>query len=68
MTNDALGELCDILQSIGATITLYGKPVTEPELRAHVEGLVDCKLESMMPTQNVAEARERFLAAMEKQP
>ena len=33
--SDAFADLCAILRDIGATMTLYGKPTTEAEVRAY---------------------------------
>ena len=42
---DAISELMEVLKSVGATMTLYGKPVTEEALRDHVEQNVDAFLD-----------------------
>lgn len=44
--SDHIDELIELLRSVGATMTLYGKPVTADEVRAHatanvVERFVD---------------------------
>lgn len=46
--SDALAQLCKLLRECGATLTLYGKPVSEDELRAHVESSVDERLTSLL--------------------
>lgn len=41
---DLIGQLCDAVGDAGGTMRLHGVPVTEGELRAHGEQLVDDKL------------------------
>ncbi len=41
---DHLAELMELLRSVGATVTLHGKSVTEDELRGYVNGRVDERL------------------------
>lgn len=69
---DLIGELCALIQEAGLTLTLYGKPVTEPALRSFVEESVKSRIINTMclePTinlnRNVAKEKELFLAAME---
>lgn len=38
---DMIGALCLAVKEAGLTMTLYGTPVSEPELREHVGGIVD---------------------------
>jgi hypothetical protein len=42
---DLIAELCDAVREAGGVMRLYGKPVTDDELRWHAEGLVDAKLD-----------------------
>ncbi len=49
--HNAIGALCDVVEQVGGTMRLYGVPVTESELRAHGEQLVDDKL-ARIATQN----------------
>lgn len=51
--NDMIGKLCDIVKDAGLTMRLYGQPVSEGELRSHVESVVDAKLD------RIAHARAR---------
>lgn len=41
---DPFAQLCELLREAGATMTLYGKPVTEAEVRAYAAGRVDERL------------------------
>jgi hypothetical protein len=41
---NAIGALCDVVKEAGGTMRLYGEPVTESELRAHGEQLVDAQI------------------------
>ena len=67
---DLIGELCALIEEAGLTLTLYGKPVTEPTLRAFVNESVKSRIISSMVLEpnlnrNVAKEKETFLAAME---
>ena len=42
--SDAIAELCRIVRDAGLTMKLYGKPVTEEQLRTQVTGLAVARL------------------------
>lgn len=44
--DDAIGALCALVKNAGLTMTLYGKPVDEDELRGHAAERVDQRLSS----------------------
>ena len=45
---DSIGALFALLAQVGAKPTLYGQPVTELQLRAHAEDIVNMKAESRL--------------------
>lgn len=45
---DPFHEICEILREIGATLTYYGKPVTETEMRDIAERAVVDRLVGAM--------------------
>lgn len=46
--SDHLAELCELLRSVGATLTFYGKPVTEAELREQVTERVEGRIVGLL--------------------
>jgi hypothetical protein len=66
---DLIGELYAILQEVGATLTLYGKPIGEKELRQYAEVAAKRRILdafSINTNRDVAKEKAAFLAAMER--
>ena len=67
---DPIGQLCALLKEVGATLTLYGKPVSETELRQFADTSAKNRIINAFAIEpnlnrNVAKEKELFLAAME---